>query len=41
MLAQFDRARNRWLAVRLAELTPEERDALQRAAEILQKVARD
>ncbi|MEQ4301621.1 MarR family transcriptional regulator [Plantactinospora sp. B6F1] len=41
MLAQFDRARSRWLAVRLAELTPEERDALQRAAEILQKVARD
>ncbi|MFY1673558.1 MarR family winged helix-turn-helix transcriptional regulator [Plantactinospora sp. WMMB334] len=41
MLAQFDRARNEWLAGRLAELTPEERDALQRAAEILQKVARD
>ncbi|GAA3765923.1 MarR family transcriptional regulator [Plantactinospora mayteni] len=41
MLAQFDRARNEWLAGRLAELTPEDRDALQRAAEILQKVARD
>jgi DNA-binding MarR family transcriptional regulator len=41
VLAQFDRARNRWLASRLAELTLEERDALQRAAEILQKVARD
>lgn len=41
VLAQFDRARNEWLAGRLAELTPEERDALQRAAEILQKVARD
>ncbi|MBF9132575.1 MarR family transcriptional regulator [Plantactinospora sp. S1510] len=41
VLAQFDRARNEWLASRLAELTLEERDALQRAAEILQKVARD
>jgi DNA-binding MarR family transcriptional regulator len=41
VLAQFDRARNEWLAGRLAELTPEDRDALQRAAEILQKVARD
>ncbi|MFC6018539.1 MarR family winged helix-turn-helix transcriptional regulator [Plantactinospora solaniradicis] len=41
VLAQFDRARNEWLAGRLAELTLEERDALQRAAEILQKVARD
>ncbi|WP_370375450.1 MarR family winged helix-turn-helix transcriptional regulator [Micromonospora sp. HM5-17] len=41
MLAQFERARNEWLAGRLAELTPEERDVLRRAAEILQKVARD
>lgn len=40
MLAQFERARNEWLAGRLAELTPEERDTLLRAAEILQKVAR-
>ncbi|MFY1688358.1 MarR family winged helix-turn-helix transcriptional regulator [Plantactinospora sp. WMMB782] len=40
MLAQFDRARNEWLAGRLAELTAEERDTLARAAEILQKVAR-
>ena len=40
VLAQFERARNEWLASRLAELTPEERDALRRAAEILQKVAR-
>ena len=29
-----------WLARRLAELSPEERDTLLRAAEILQKVAR-
>jgi DNA-binding MarR family transcriptional regulator len=41
MLAQFERARNEWLAGRLAELTPEERDVLRQAAEILQKVARD
>ncbi|MGI5211653.1 MarR family winged helix-turn-helix transcriptional regulator [Plantactinospora sp. CA-290183] len=41
VLAQFERARNEWLAGRLAELTPEERDTLLRAAEILQKVARD
>lgn len=41
MLAQFERARNEWLAGRLAELTLEERDVLERAAEILQKVARD
>ena len=40
MLAQFERARDEWLARRLAELTPEERDTLRRAAEILQKVAR-
>lgn len=41
MLAQFDRARNEWLAGRLTELTPEDREVLRRAAEILQKVARD
>jgi DNA-binding MarR family transcriptional regulator len=40
VLAQLERARNEWLARRLAELTPEERDTLLRAAEILQKVAR-
>jgi DNA-binding MarR family transcriptional regulator len=38
--AQFERARNEWLAVQLAELGPEERDTLSRAAEILQQVAR-
>ncbi|HEY2949350.1 MAG TPA: MarR family transcriptional regulator [Micromonosporaceae bacterium] len=37
--AQFERQRNEWLARRLAELTPEERDTLRRAAEILRKVA--
>lgn len=40
VLAQFERARDEWLATRLAALTPEERDTLRRAAEILQKVAR-
>jgi DNA-binding MarR family transcriptional regulator len=40
VLAQFERQRNEWLARRLAELTPEERDALRRAAEILHRVAR-
>jgi DNA-binding MarR family transcriptional regulator len=40
VLAHHERARHEWLATRLAELTPEERDSLRRAAEILQKVAR-
>jgi DNA-binding MarR family transcriptional regulator len=38
--ARFERARDTWLARHLAELTPQERDTLRRAAEILQKVAR-
>jgi DNA-binding MarR family transcriptional regulator len=40
VLAQFERARDEWLASRLGELRPEERDTLQRAAEILRKLAR-
>lgn len=40
MLAQFERAREEWLAQRLAELTAGERDILRRAAEILRQVAR-
>lgn len=40
VLAELHQARNSWLARRLAELTEEERDTLQRAAEILHKVAR-
>jgi DNA-binding MarR family transcriptional regulator len=40
VLAQFERARDEWLASRLAELRPEERDTLQRAADILRKLAR-
>jgi DNA-binding MarR family transcriptional regulator len=39
--AQFEEARNEWLALQLAELTPEERDTLERAAQILRQVARN
>lgn len=39
--AQFEKARNEWLALQLAELTPEERDTLERAAQILRQVARN
>jgi DNA-binding MarR family transcriptional regulator len=38
--AQFERVRDEWLAQRLAALTPDERDVLRRAAEILHQVAR-
>lgn len=41
VLDQFERARDEWLATRLGALTPEDRDTLLRAAEILQQVARD
>ncbi|MFI5835514.1 MarR family winged helix-turn-helix transcriptional regulator [Micromonospora sp. NPDC051300] len=40
VLEQFERARNEWLASRLAALTEEERDTLRRAADILQGIAR-
>jgi DNA-binding MarR family transcriptional regulator len=40
VLGRSDRVRDQWLAKRLAELSPEERETLRRAAEILQKVAR-
>ncbi|WBB73161.1 MarR family transcriptional regulator [Micromonospora sp. WMMD1128] len=40
VLDQFERARNEWLADRLAALTEEERDTLRRAADILQGIAR-
>jgi len=39
--AEHRRARDAWLTHRLAALTPEERDALHVAAEILNRVARD
>jgi DNA-binding MarR family transcriptional regulator len=38
--AQFERARNEWLAVQLAALSADDRDVLVRAAQILQQVAR-
>jgi DNA-binding MarR family transcriptional regulator len=38
--AQFERTRNEWLAQQLARLSPDERDVLVRAAEIMQQVAR-
>ncbi|MFG1605486.1 MarR family winged helix-turn-helix transcriptional regulator [Actinoplanes sp. NPDC049265] len=38
--AQFEQARNEWLARQLAELAPSEREALARAAEIMQQVAK-
>jgi DNA-binding MarR family transcriptional regulator len=38
--AQFERARNEWLAGHLARLSPADRDTLARAAQILQQVAR-
>jgi DNA-binding MarR family transcriptional regulator len=38
--AQFEKARNEWLAAQLAGLDAEDQDVLTRAAEILQRVAR-
>ncbi|MEV0394499.1 MarR family winged helix-turn-helix transcriptional regulator [Polymorphospora rubra] len=40
MLDQIERARDEWLASRLAELTAEERETLSSAAEILRRIAR-
>lgn len=39
MLAQFERAREQWLAQQLAELTTDEREVLRRAAELLRRLA--
>ncbi len=41
LLDDFRRARDEWLAVRLATLTTEERETIQRAAEILTRIAKD
>ena len=38
--AQFERVRDEWLATRLAGLTPDERGTLERAAQIMQQLAR-
>jgi len=40
VLAMYERARDEWLTPALADLTPEERDTLARAAEILEQLAR-
>jgi DNA-binding MarR family transcriptional regulator len=40
VLDEYQRVRDEWLANRLAGLTPEERKALQRAAEILTRIAK-
>lgn len=40
LLALHARARDEWLTRRIAELTPDERDTLRRAAEIMEKIAR-
>jgi DNA-binding MarR family transcriptional regulator len=41
ILGQYERVRDEWLAARLAELSPDERDVLTRAAELLSRLARD
>jgi DNA-binding MarR family transcriptional regulator len=41
LIEAYRRARDEWLAQRLAGLTPEERDTVQRAAEILSRIALD
>ncbi|MGY0232811.1 MarR family winged helix-turn-helix transcriptional regulator [Longispora urticae] len=40
LLGDNQRARDAWLAERLAELTAEEREALSKAAELLERIAR-
>lgn len=40
IVAQDRRAREAWLAKRLAELSPDERDTLRRAAELLERISR-
>jgi DNA-binding MarR family transcriptional regulator len=41
LMAEYRRARDEWLAQRLAKLSPEERETVQRAAEILTRIAKD
>jgi len=40
ILGQHERVRDEWLAGRLAQLSPDERDVLARAAEVLSRLAR-
>jgi DNA-binding MarR family transcriptional regulator len=41
LLEEYRRARDEWLAQRLAALTADERDTLRRAADLLNRIARD
>ena len=41
LLTAYRRVRDEWLADRLGRLTPEERDTVHRAAEILSRLAKD
>jgi len=41
LVTRYRRAREEWLATRLSRLTQDERDTLQRAAEILARIAKD
>jgi DNA-binding MarR family transcriptional regulator len=41
VLTEYRRARDEWLATRLAALTPEEREAVRKAAEIFNRIAKD
>jgi DNA-binding MarR family transcriptional regulator len=41
LLTDYQRVRDEWLALRVARLTAEERATLQRAAEILTRIAKD
>ncbi len=41
LLTEYGRARDRWFAVRLAALSPDERETVHRAAEILARIAKD
>jgi DNA-binding MarR family transcriptional regulator len=40
LINEYGRFRDEWLAQRLAQLSPEDREALQRAAEIIARLAR-
>jgi DNA-binding MarR family transcriptional regulator len=41
ILGQYERVRDEWLAARLAQLTPDERGVLTRAASLLSRLARN
>jgi DNA-binding MarR family transcriptional regulator len=41
LMSEYRRTRDEWLAQRLAKLSPEERETVQRAAEILTRIAKD